>query len=216
LQAVLSLASAQLCAFYTLIRIRPQSLSSSKPSFLSGSHELGSAAQGMVQLTIAVLEYPGSQIKHLEGAFTFVHQLFACMAAEAVRLVHLTLTVEAGNAGSGALEEQSAVSPAVLQLLHSEQLLRLLVGTQALHTQLLQLAAADTAGSSSSSSSSSKQSSRRLGSSTAAAESAPAAAAAFSASASTSAASELLRTAGFSWTCTPALRQLVTVANLQM
>jgi hypothetical protein len=215
-QAVLDLAVAQLTAFLSLVQIWPQSSkSSTQRSFLSSSHELGSAAQGIMQLTLAVLDSPKSQIKHVKIAMSSVHQLCTSMALEAVRALHLTFAAEDSMATSGALTEQSAMSPAVLQLLHSEQLMRLVAGTQALHAQLLQFAAASatTTSSSSSSSSSSMHRSPRLGSSTAVHESAQAAAVPSSTSTSSSAASELLRTAGFS--CTSALRQVATVSDIR-
>jgi hypothetical protein len=183
---VLDAAVLQLSLFAERLRNWPTS--SSHKSSLSSSKDLGEAALPAVQLAMTVLQAcEGRKVYVHTVLASFVRDLCSGLAAELQNGQELAASSSKaanpnGSSTSGSSSSAGCLSPAVQQLLQSEQLLRLLAAAHALYAQVLQHNAAS-CGESSSSSSSSRD--------TAAAAS------------SSAAAENLLHSIGLSWTRCP-------------
>jgi hypothetical protein len=193
---VLDVAVNQLRLFSTLLSNWPAN--STNSSSLSSSKELASAALPVMQLTMAVLEASGGKAAYVEVAVDFAAKLSQQLQIE-LQAGHASTAVPASAASDNASgnissrdniiisSSKQVASPAVLQLLHDEQLLPLLGSMQALYTQALRRSMPD-------SSSSSSRSTGFVSSSAAATGLTSAAAAA-------AAAESVLEAVGLSWTC---------------
>jgi hypothetical protein len=156
---VLDLAEQQLALFDVLFSVWPTA--SSHRSCLSSSSELGAVELSALQLAPLVLDASGGKAAYVASVLRHAFVLCRCLRAEVEGLGQQTSTagstVAGGAGGSSSSSSPESLSPAVQQLLQSEQLLKLLAATQALYAQVLQRTrlVGDTKGSSSSSSSSS-------------------------------------------------------------
>ncbi|KAF6253319.1 hypothetical protein COO60DRAFT_429511 [Scenedesmus sp. NREL 46B-D3] len=137
---VIDVAAMQLALYDGLINKWPTT-SSSSGSSLSSSRELGSAAMPAVQLAMAVLVASGGRAAYAKSVMLFVATLCGCLRSDilgAAGSACAGLAAARGSLGGGSSSSSMSLSPAVRQLLQSEQLLKLLASSQAMYAQVLQ------------------------------------------------------------------------------
>jgi hypothetical protein len=160
LRQVSNIAARQLTLYEQLLISWPPSSSSNSNSSLSSSSELAAAALPAVQLAVTLLEASAGELEYVPVVVVgFFAELCSCLHAELQGIEHGSPAAADGNHSSGSCgggssssssgstssssssssssstagstNNERCLSPAVQQLLQSEQLLRLLAASQA-------------------------------------------------------------------------------------